>query len=122
MAQPKRLILLHYLSSRDDKLFRVLTEIVAQLAGLKRGQSSQQSAIDTQTAMIETATQTANGSQPDTCLLCGRRANDIYTVDDFFKLTYGLCLTCSAKPASHVMASDVIARRLPQATIMSRNA
>lgn len=114
-------ILLRYLSSRDDKLFRVLTEIVTQLAGLRRGQSSQQSAIDTQTAMIETATQAANGSQPDTCLLCGRRANDVYTVEDFFKLAYGLCWTCSAKPASHVMACDVIARLLPKATVMSRS-
>lgn len=115
-------ILLRYLSSRDDQLFRVLTEIVTQLVGLRRGQSSQQSAIDTQTAMIETATQAAGVSQPDTCLLCGRRANDVYSVDEFFKLSYGLCWTCSAKPASHVMACDVIARLLPRAAVMSRNA
>lgn len=58
----------------------------------------------------------------DACILCGRKINDVFMVDDLFKLSYGLCLTCSAKPDSHGMACDVISRRLPQATVMSRNA
>lgn len=49
----KRSLLLNYLSSRDDRFFRILSEIVVQLSGLKRGMSSQQSLIDTQRSLIE---------------------------------------------------------------------
>lgn len=84
---------------------RDLKRYLSKLASTKRGVS------------LDEMPQPPSEFQPDTCLLCGRQAMVTCTVDDLFKLTYGLCWTCSAKPTSHTTACDVITRHLREAAV-----